>query len=324
MRKGERVVRRRLADGTVKEYRYARQATKPKPRYSTDTVGGALIAWRRSPEWAALADNTKVFYGLYSRVLEKIAAARLTDIRRRDLLDIRDALAVARGKGAANAFIRAASAFFGWCRDRDLLEHVPTQRIKSLPQSAIEPWTPAEVKCALEVLSEPLRRAVILALYTGQRKGDLVRMCWSQYDGTSIRLRQGKTKEKLVIPVHPVLKTELDEWRRSAKALVILTNHRGGSWRERALSTALRRAQKEHGLPERSMHGLRKLCAIELAEAGASVHVIAAITGHKTLAMVQHYTKAADQERLAEEAVRLWTGAGNRKRKTAENGNSTD
>ena len=40
-----------------------------------------------------------------------------------------------------------------------------------------------------------------------------------------------------------------------------------------------------------------------LAEAGCSTHQIAAITGHATLAMVQKYSKAAEQRRLASEAM---------------------
>jgi hypothetical protein len=40
-----------------------------------------------------------------------------------------------------------------------------------------------------------------------------------------------------------------------------------------------------------------------LAEAGCTPHQIAAITGHATLAMVQKYSKAAEQKRLATEAM---------------------
>jgi len=39
------------------------------------------------------------------------------------------------------------------------------------------------------------------------------------------------------------------------------------------------------------------------AEAGCSASEIAAITGHKTLAEVERYTRAADQERLARQAI---------------------
>jgi integrase len=34
---------------------------------------------------------------------------------------------------------------------------------------------------------------LLLALWTGQRQGDLLRLPWSAYDGEHIRLRQSKT-----------------------------------------------------------------------------------------------------------------------------------
>jgi integrase len=53
-----------------------------------------------------------------------------------------------------------------------------------------------------------------------------------------------------------------------------------------------------------NVHGLRKLAAATLAECGCSANEIAAITGHDTLGMVTLYTASAEQERLAESAVR--------------------
>jgi integrase len=64
------------------------------------------------------------------------------------------------------------------------------------------------------------------------------------------------------------------------------------------------------GFPPRwNIHGLRKLAAANLAEAGCSAMEIAAITGHRTLQMVQFYAQSADQERMATAAIiRLQTG----------------
>jgi len=63
-------------------------------------------------------------------------------------------------------------------------------------------------------------------------------------------------------------------------------------------------AIREAGLPGRcKAHGLRKAAARRLAEAGCSASEIAAITEHKTLAEVERYTRAADQERLARQAI---------------------
>jgi enterobacteria phage integrase len=66
------------------------------------------------------------------------------------------------------------------------------------------------------------------------------------------------------------------------------------------ISAAIRAA----GLPTRcKAHGIRKASARRLAESGATEKQIAAITGHKTLAEIQRYTRAADQETLARQAV---------------------
>ncbi|WP_337248116.1 tyrosine-type recombinase/integrase [Rhodovulum sulfidophilum] len=59
---------------------------------------------------------------------------------------------------------------------------------------------------------------------------------------------------------------------------------------------------READLPACSSHGLRKACARRLAEAGATTNQIASVTGHKTLALVQHYTAAAEREGLADSA----------------------
>jgi integrase len=48
-------------------------------------------------------------------------------------------------------------------------------------------------------------------------------------------------------------------------------------------------------LPQCSAHGLRKLAAKRLAEAGCSDRQIMAITGHKTVSEVSRYTEAAEQ-----------------------------
>jgi integrase len=53
------------------------------------------------------------------------------------------------------------------------------------------------------------------------------------------------------------------------------------------------------------MHGLRKLGATRLADAGCSEREIMAITGHTSVAEVSRYTKARDQARLAEQAMAM-------------------
>jgi integrase len=52
-----------------------------------------------------------------------------------------------------------------------------------------------------------------------------------------------------------------------------------------------------------SAHGLRKATAAALAEAGASTHEIAAVTGHMSLEEIERYTRAARKKKLADAAM---------------------
>jgi integrase len=307
------VVRRRLADGSVKEYRYARTTARPS-RIAPGSLDALIVAYKRSPEWAAKAKATQATYRIYLRDLDAAGIYDATKITRRMILAWRDAIASERGNGAAQGAIRAWSALFTWAVDRQWIDASPCHRIKALPSGALPAWTAAQADHALAKLPEAFRRVVLLARHTGQRRGDLVRLTWASYDGQSLRLRQQKTKAVLRIPCAPALRAELDHWKAAATSTHILTSPRGVPWQPEHLSHQLPQALQAIGLPPGlNVHGLRKLAAATLADAGCSTHEIAAITGHRTLAMLQHYTLTADQERLAVSAIdRLKTPSGKR------------
>ena len=75
-----------------------------------------------------------------------------------------------------------------------------------------------------------MQRAMILALHTGQRQGDLLRLAWSAYDGTKITLRQGKARHgkspgpPVIVPCTAALRRMLDGMERTSP--LILTTKR--------------------------------------------------------------------------------------------------
>ena len=304
-KKAERVVRRTLADGTTRQYRYA--AYKPRaPKHAADSVQALIDAYRRSQAWDNLAPATRTTYGIYLRDLEDAGTAIVDRVTRRDLLDAQDAIARKRGNGAATGFIRAASALFGWAVDRGWIERSPVHRIPKRPGGTLPAWTPEQAAIALSGLPEHLRRVVVLGAYTGQRRDDLCTLTWAAYDGTTIRCTQQKTGAELVISVHPELRRELDVWKAATQTLTILANQFGRPWDSHTLSGALPRELQRLGLPKGlNVHGLRKMFASTLANQGASTHQIQAGTGHRTLGMVAHYTRSADQQRLNQDAISL-------------------
>lgn len=297
-----RVVKKQLADGTIKEYRYDRRVAKVS-KLAPDTIGALTIAFRQSSEWHGYAEATRRSYSVYLKDIERLQDQPVASITRRSLMDMRDAIAVKRGNGASTGFLRVVSSLFTWAVEREWIAHSPAFRVKFLPGGHLTAWTWQQAEFAMANLPEPYRRLVVLATYTGQRRGDLITLPWSAISQNQIRLTQQKTNVFLVLPIHPALRLELDEWRRTTSSTIILTSHHGIPWQPENLSHMLPIALKRIGLPPLGVHGLRKLAATRLAEAGASMHEIASVTGHKTLSMIQLYTASVDQERMASAAI---------------------
>jgi integrase len=91
--------------------------------------------------------------------------------------------------------------------------------------------------------------------------------------------------------------------------LTFLTTEFGKSFTAAGFGNWFRDRCNEAGLPQCSAHGLRKCAATRLADAGCSLHQVMAMTGHKSMSEVARYTKAADQKRLAREALRTQIAA---------------
>lgn len=271
---------------------------------SGQTLAEVVRAWQRSVEWDQLRPGTQTNYTVYLAPLHSaLKLVRITGIKRAHLLAIRDDIAADRGHGAAINFCRVASAFFSWALDRELIDASPATKLTAkLQRGHLPAWRDDQAQRAMRDLPESYRRVVVLAYYTGQRRGDLCAIRWSDYDGSIIRLTQSKTGEPLEIPVVPALQDELEAWRADRSTLTIL-DFLGKPWRASFLSTRLPDQLEKLGLPRLNVHGLRRLTAIRLAEAGCTVHEIAAITGHRTLSMVQEYTRGVRQRNLADAAI---------------------
>jgi len=128
------------------------------------------------------------------------------------------------------------------------------------------------------VASDELKLALILAISTGQRQGDLLRMTWGQYDGAWINHRQSKGKKQVAVPIHRDLKKVLDQVPR--RSTLILTTPTGLPWKSDWFRNRWRDASKAAGIKDLHFHDLRGTAVTMLAEAGCSNAEIAAITGH--------------------------------------------
>ncbi len=137
-------------------------------------------------------------------------------------------------------------------------------------------WSDADV-AAFEAVALPhMRLAIQLALWTGQRKGDLLRLTWRDFDGSNLRFTQSKTKARVLVPMGPLA----DVLSSQSDTGAILKNSRGRAWTSDGFNTSWRKCCEKAGITDLTFHDLRGTAITRMALAGCTVPEIAAVTGH--------------------------------------------
>lgn len=265
----------------------------------------------------------------YKRMLTKAEAefgnmpiAALDDPRvRRDLLDWREKVARASGQREADNRLSAISAMLTWAVDRGTLtvNHLRGfKRLYHADRSEII-WLPEHIAPFMKVAPIEMQRALILALHTGQREGDLLRLPWSAYKGDYIELRQGKARRHgksaplIQIPCTAALRRMLDGMERVSP--LILTTKTGQSFKARYFGATWEKAMTKAGLQsvtlpgldepvELHFHDIRGTAVTLLSEARCTPQQIATITGHSLKTVHQILERYLARTRgLAEQAI---------------------
>ena len=201
---------------------------------------------------------------------------------------------------------------------RRYLRTDPTANIKlrAIKGDGFHTWTEDEIAQfeAHHPIGTKPRLALALLLYTMQRRSDAIPMgrqhlsdCLderlrAQGVRHMLSIRQQKTGKPLVLPVRPNLQAVIDA--TPSEHLTFLTTATGGPYGGNYFSESFREWCDAAGLPERcKVHGLRKAGLRRGAEDGWSANELAAWSGHASLREVERYTRAADQARLARNAL---------------------
>ena len=274
-----------------------------RPKAAPGTFSALAIRYYGSPQYQSLSATSRSNYRrIIDGFLEHHGHRQVDQMTREHVDIIIGKMASKPGAGIIllkriRTLVRYAMSL-GWT-DRD-----PTAGVKAYRSKEIHTWNEEELATFEKRWPEGSRERLgfALLLYTGQRGSDVHRMLWTDLVGDAIRVAQQKTTTKLTIPIHEALSRLLAIANRNHANILVTAYKQPFSVKGfgNMMSTAIREA----GLPGRCKpHGLRKAAARRLAEAGCSASEIMAITGHKTLAEVERYTRAAEQERLARQAM---------------------
>ncbi|MGE7152344.1 tyrosine-type recombinase/integrase [Methylorubrum rhodesianum] len=309
---------------------YAEAERTLKARHSGDTFNGLAREFTASPEFETkLSASTQ---REYKRMLTKAEPvfgdmpreALNEPAVRRDFLDWRAKVARTSGEREADNRLSVISAMLTWGQENGRIDANHIRGFKRLYHAdrAEIVWLPEHIDAFMRVAPVELQRALIIALHTGQRQGDILRLPWSAYDGSAITLRQGKSARGgrvaplVTIPCTQALRRMLDGMER--RSPLILTTKTGRALQKRYFARLWEEAATEAGVGSITLpgiaepvalhfHDLRGTAVTMLSEAGCSVPQIATITGHslKTVTVILDRYLARTRA-LADQAIFNW------------------
>jgi integrase len=338
--KGLNRVKAKLADGSTAIYYYAwkggprldgepgspeflasynRAAEERKGRHRKETVRWLIEDYLSSADFSALAPRTRKDYAAHARAIDlefgNMPIALLADRRARgEFLAWRDRLAIASRRNADYRFAILAR-IMSWGFNRGLAPCNPCERPGKLYRASRQDkvWQAEDEAAFYEKAARHMHLALTLALWTGQRKGDLLSLTWANYDGKHIRLTQQKTGKRVIIPVGGPLRQALEDQRtvcaafpEAARQNHILLTSFGTPWTAHGFSASWKRSCNAAGVIGLTFHDLRGTAVTRLAVAGCTEAEIATITGHsmKDVGSILDAHYLHRDSRLAESAIR--------------------
>ena len=280
------------------------------------SIGWVIEQWLKSRAFAAYAQGTQLGYRLALDILrDNLGAGLLCDLDS-DNVDIYSAkVANERGASAADLQVNLISQLWQFART---LPEFKRQGRSNPAHGAIkhyttvkphQPWPQSVQDKFWRAAPSSLQTAYMLLLYTGQRRGDVCKMLWADYDVTrkTIVVVQEKTDETVPLAVHRELQKYLAAVPREHDNILI--HSRGGRYGAASLTVRFKRILAEIGCADYTLHGLRKNAGIALAEAGCTVPMIMAVLGHRTPRMALYYAQEASKHVLGAQAMAAWERA---------------
>ena len=230
----------------------------------------------------------------------------LTAAKMKRLLEAKD------GAGAATNRRKHLSALCAWGVDAGHLPSNPVRDVKAgraVKGGGFYTWTIADVEqfIAFHKIGSKAVLALGLLLFSGARRQDMVDLGKQHARGGWIRYVPKKTlykrRDVSQKPLLPVLAAIIA--KSPCGSMTFLETEYGKPFTPAGFGNWFRDRCDEAGLPQCTAHGLKKAGATIAAENGATTRQLMAMFDWSTISQAEVYTRAADQKRLAGQAMGL-------------------
>ena len=252
--------------------------------------------------------------------IERIGDLKLSRLSPAVLVEVRDELAKDKAPSTVNRYLAVMSHACTLAeREWEWLESNPVRKVGRLkePKGRVRYLSENErsrlLKAIREVDHPHLYPIVLIALTTGARRNEILGLRWRNIDLTRCRavIEDTKNSERRSLALVRQVVDEpkaLKKIQRIDDDLVFL-HPKTGKPSYFYFEKAWRAARQKARIKDFRFHDLRHSCASDLAMNGATTAEIAAVLGHKTLAMVKRYSHLSDEhvrgvvERTAEKTL---------------------
>lgn len=266
---------------------------------------------RPNPVFEKLADITKRDYRKHLKILrEEYGDKMWSGLTTKWLLRLRDKHQSTPRK--ADYFTTLFRILGKRAIQEGIRQDNPADAVELIYRAAggYPPWSAYELAWfEASAIKPQIKLSYYLALYTGQREEDVLRMQWNDIKDDTIHAVQEKTGKKVWIPIHNDLAPVLLEAKKTRKGVFIVTKENGAPYTVEGWRTVWGRERAFCGLNHVKFHGLRKNASIALVEAGCSGELARSITGHETTQTFEIYTAEVRQKILAQQAIEIWNAA---------------
>lgn len=274
------------------------------PRAAHGSLEWLIGIYRQSSAYMGLSSATRRQRdNIFTNVIKSAGKANYADITRAVIVRGREDRAATPAQ--ARNFLDAMRGLFRWALESDLVQVDPTAGVKNprRPKSAgFKAWTveDAEAYCLRWPVGTIERVWFEVLLNTGLRRGDAVRVGRPHLKDGALVIQTEKTGMHVAIPVTGSF---LDTMQRGPTGdLTFICGERGLPLTKESFGNVFRKACLAAGV-DKSAHGIRKLAATRIAEAGATVAELEAIFGWTGGTMASLYTKTVDRTRLARQGM---------------------
>lgn len=276
------------------------QGTKRAIRTGHGTLEWLIALYKQTSEYQALSLATRRQRdNIFSGVIKSAGASKLTSVTRTVIIKGREKRAATPAQ--ARNFLDAMRGLFRWASDAELVSVDPTAGVKNPKRqkgAGFAVWTEDDAVdyCKRWPVGTRERVWFEVLINTGLRRGDAVRLGKQHIRKGVATIQTEKTGMEVSIPLQQSFMALLRD--SPTGDLALISGERGLPLTKESFGNMFRKACNEAGV-NKSAHGLRKLAATRVAEAGASVAELEAIFGWSGGGMASLYTRSVDRKRLA-------------------------